>query len=127
MAVFDRMRGVSERLISKYGQTITWRKNTNPQPLNSAEPWNLNTVETVEYPNEKMVFVPDERDQRETKNYSKRSSVIKGNTTGYLWPVSFTPALQDTVIRGNRVYTVVAIIEVKPNEEQGIVNQVRLA
>lgn len=126
MTVYDRLRSASKRLIDKFGQTVTYVINTNPTPADTDKPWVLGANSTVTK-SIKMVFVPDSRDGRETKNYSRRSLVQKGNTSALTYGLDFEPQIKDTILRGSKTYTIESIVEVKPDDSDVIVYKMRLS
>lgn len=123
--LYDRLRGVSKKLIDKYGQEVTYTRNANPAPVDTNKPWILGAAETTEV-KVQMLFLPDDRDNRETKNYSRRSAVSKGNTTAYTYGLSFVPQLKDNVTRGSQKYSVESVIEYQPDSTQPLLYKMRL-
>lgn len=126
MSVYDRLRSASKRLIDKFGQTAVYIRNTNPEPSDVSKPWVLET-NSVQTKSIKIVFIPDDRDNRETKNYSRRSLVQKGNTSALTYGLDFEPQLKDTIQRGSKIYTIESIIEVKPDDSDVILYKMRLS
>lgn len=126
--IYDRLRNTSKRLIEKYGQIedVLWVKNLNPPPADVDKGWILGETETQEIP-VTLIFLPDDRDMRETRHYSHRSVKPKGNALCFMPPVSFIPELKDKVKRNGFVYSVEAIVKWKPNDEQAILHRIRLA
>ena len=125
MPVYDHFRDMATRLIERFGQEATWNKNENGAPFDPDKPWVPGDTVSTEFP-VIMAFLPDTYDQRETLNFTRRSSVPTGTIVGYLGPSVFTPALKDTVKRGDVTYSVENIVEIRPNTEQGIIYILRL-
>lgn len=126
MTLYDRLRSVSKRLIDKYGQKVIYTRITNPTPVDPNKEWikgdsNTSEVEIV------MLFLPDDRDKRETKNYSDRSVVGRGNTKGYTYDLGFEPNLKDTIKREGQVYSIESITTYKPDITSPLLYKIRLA
>lgn len=126
MTLYSRLRGVSKKLIDKYGQQVTYIRNANPTPADVDKPWITGDSEKTEV-SIVMLFIPDDRDKRETKNYSDRSVVPRGNTKGYTYGLAFEPQLKDTIRRGSVVYAIESITTYQPDSTEPLLYKIRLA
>ena len=123
---YDRLRTVSKKLIDKYGQKVTYVRTTNPVPADPNKEWIVGDSVTSEVEIQ-MLFLPDDRDKRETKNYSDRSVVSRGNTKGYTYGLGFEPSLKDTIKRGSQVYAIESITTYQPDSTSPLLYKIRLA
>lgn len=114
MGVFDRQIATAKTLIAKYGQSCTWRKTAVSTP-NPAKPWEMlpgaNTDTTV-----KVVFVSKFKEHFFLK-YMANTEIPEGLFVGYMAAQSFTPAINDLLIRGSETLTIQAVDIVAPNGE----------
>lgn len=113
-SVFATQIATAQRLISKFGQACTWRKTAVSTP-NPAKPWEMlpgaNTDATV-----KVVFVSKFKEHFFLK-YMANTEIPEGLFVGYMAAQSFTPAINDILIRGSETLTIQAIDIVAPNGE----------
>jgi len=112
--VFATQIATAQRLISKFGQSCTWRKTAVSTP-NPAKPWEMipgvATDVTV-----KVVFVSKFKEHFFLK-YMANTEIPEGLFVGYMAAQSFTPAINDILIRGSETLTIQAIDIVAPNGE----------
>lgn len=131
---FDDLRDVAEELIAEFGEKVTWVRIVNPTPETSSKPWRDEDVpsgadSSVETEVTVIVaFLPDDRDGRETRNYSRRSVVPKGNTTAYMTKPGFEPSLKDILRRTSisQSYNIESIVRIRPNADDVILYKMRL-
>lgn len=108
---YDSLIATAKRMISEKGQTVTWRQLTTTPGAKSWEAGdNVQTDNSV-----KMVFLPNERYERETLRYLAGTDVPNGNTIGYMAQVSFSPSLKDVVIQDGVERAIGSIKEYAPN------------
>ena len=113
MGRYDRQIATAARLVSKYGQPVTWRRVADGAPADPLKPWKptaaTNTDVTVD-----MVFVPKGKNS-EFLALMKGTEVPKGELVGYMAAQSFTPTLKDLVIRDGVALSVCSIDPIAPN------------
>ena len=99
MARFDRQIETALRLIKKNGQLVTWRSIPAETPADASKPWNGGAnvpVESSVY----VCFVPvRDRDTRKLFQYLTGTEIQIGQLAGLMGNVSFTPNLNDVVVR----------------------------
>lgn len=127
--LYDNARAMAKRQIDEFGQKAYYVRNSNPPPVDTSRPWVLGPTTILEEEMQ-MLFLPDSRDGRETKNYSHRSEVPKGNTKGLTYGLSFEPQLKDIIRRplpsGDVVYSVQAIVTIQPDDSNPLLYKFRL-
>jgi hypothetical protein len=123
------MRELAAAQIADKGQKAYYVRNVNPTPADPTKPWIVGPVTQTEVEFD-MVFLPDNRNSRETKNYVNRSEVPKGNTRCLAYGLTFEPQLKDTIRRplpgGDIIYSIESIIVVQPDASGAILYKFRL-
>ena len=114
MGVFDSQIATAQRLISKFGQSCTWRKTDVSTP-NPVKPWEM-IPGTVTDAAVKVVFVSKFKEHFFLK-YMANTEIPEGLFVGYMAAQSFTPAINDLLIRGSETLTIQAVDIVAPNGE----------
>lgn len=112
--VFATQIATTQRLISKFGQSCTWRKTAVSTP-NPAKPWEM-IPGAVTDATVKVVFVSKFKEHFLLK-YMANTEIPEGLFVGYMAAQSFTPAINDVLIRGSETLTIQAIDIVAPNGE----------
>lgn len=113
-SVFATQIATAQRLISKFGQSCTWRKTAVSTP-NPAKPWEMISG-TVTDTTVKVVFVSKFKEHFFLK-YMANTEIPEGLFIGYMAAQNFTPAINDILIRGHETLTIQAIDIVEPNGE----------
>lgn len=128
-SLYDRMRSLSKAQIDDKGQQAFYIRNSNPNPVDADKPWLLGPT-TIDETEIQMLFLPDTRDGRETKAYSHRSEVPKGNTKALTYGLTFEPQLKDIIRRplttGDVVYSIEAIATIQPDDSTPLLYKFRL-
>lgn len=113
MGTFDRIASSAARLISKFGQDVTYRVATTAI---GSSPWQGDSPVFIDY-TVKAVFIPVDRVDRDTMVYREMSDIPIGFVTMYIGRVPFVPKLKDSVLREGKVLSVSRVQAYKPNEE----------
>lgn len=116
MGVYDRQIATAKRLITKFGQSVTWQQITDGAPGDSSKPWKPGAATTVENTVD-IVFLPEDRRDYEFLRALSGTSIPTGNLVGYMAATTFTPTLKDTVLRGTEKLGVKSIDPIAPNGE----------
>lgn len=129
--IYTRLGAMVTRLVDKYGQkeSVIWQVNADGAPADPDMPWLPTENPPVQIP-VTILFAPDERDQRETKNFTRRSTVPRGSQQAYMGPVSFEPSLKDTILRDLDGVTITYAIEsidiIRPSDASASAYIIRL-
>jgi hypothetical protein len=108
---------MAKRLITKYGQAITYRqvKDGVPDPT---KPWNVGPV-TTDYLGVKVAFLPTDRYAFESFGMPAKEdwSVPHGFELGYMAAQEFSPTLKDVILRGTTgvVHSIDNFVEIGPD------------
>lgn len=110
MARFDRQIDTAKRLITKNGQSVTWRSKTSSIPDPSA-PWK--PIETsVTDTAVDICFLPA---SKQTLEFFGLTEVPIGCVLGLMGQVPFNPSLSDVVIRDGVQLRIESIDRLSPN------------
>lgn len=116
MSRYASMIASAKRLITSYGQVVTWRKLDDGVPTDDDEPWKPVSARTVDI-SVQMVFLPDDRRGYETLAALAGTDVPRGKLIGYIAQQSFRPSLKDVVIRDGEALAIRNITPISPAGE----------
>jgi len=113
VGIYERMQATASRLLTKYGETVTWNRQIPGALPDPAKPWQ-NAVPTVDKKQVKVVFFTDTLEDRQLQHYRKRTELPEGLVNGLMVNVDFIPDLNDTITRNGTDLVVAAIDPVNP-------------
>lgn len=113
MGKFDRQIETAKRLISKNGQTVTWRKVGVDTP-DPSKPWKP-AADTSTDTDVVICFLPPGRIGQELIRYLKGTEVTTGSVQGLMSAVDFEPSANDVVIRDGKTLRIKSIDPLSPN------------
>lgn len=120
MSRYDRALATVSRLISRYGEAVTWNQIVDGDPSDSAKPWAPSTpTGTPVSFSPKIVFTKtkSERYGQEFRTYMPQTEIPAGFQLGLLaGDCGFEPALKDEVIRNGVTLAVEKIDRLKPGD-----------
>lgn len=116
MGVFDRQTATASRLITKYGQIVTWNQLSDGAPTDLDKPWKPGGVVTTPQ-TATIVFLPDTKENKQLLRYLAGSLTLTGTLTGLMAQVDFTPKPKDIVIRDGTQLVIKSIDILDPNGE----------
>lgn len=115
MSVFTGFIATANRLISKYGQDVSWSKD-ELAPIDQTKPWLGNTnVPTLYVP--RVCFVPASGNTFGMERYRAQIEAGEISLFGLMAPQDFEPELSDTVIRDGSPLIIKWIDTLKPADE----------
>lgn len=114
MGQFDWAIDLAKELIATNGQPVKWRVNRTVAPIDVNKPWDVAQAAPVDH-DVTIVFLPDNRDNRELIAYLRGTEVPKGRVTGLMAATSFDPAAKDTVLRNGVALSVECIDALAPD------------
>lgn len=116
MALYDRQIETAKRMISKYGQSVTWRKRTeiledDDKPWEPSEGDEGSPVDATV----SICFLPMDLQNKKLIQYMTGKEVATGFLVGLMGEVSFSVDIKDTVVRGSEVLKIASIDTLAPN------------
>jgi hypothetical protein len=84
--------------IARKGQLVTWRQIVLDAPADPNKPWIVGTQVETDY-SVKIAFLPDDFKNKETVRYMVGTEIPTGFSIGFMAKQSFTPKLNDVIIR----------------------------
>lgn len=130
MGTFDysEFGDLAKELLAEFGEASEFHQQTPGTDDDPDKPWVPGDNQVTVHKPINIAFLPDERDMREFRSRSRRSTVAKGNTEAYMGPVPFVPTISDTIYRPSedRTFSIEAIIQVKPSEQAASLYIMRL-
>lgn len=120
MGIYDRQILTAKRLLFRNGQSVTWREPAAPitAPTGPAQPWKPTAGIPTDYPDTRIAFFPNTKENRETLHYSNDTDIPAGSEIGLMGAVDFNPTLKGIVIRPDgQQLRVKSISPIKPNGE----------
>jgi hypothetical protein len=112
--IFASLADTATRLLTAYGQEVTFRANSEQVAADPNKPWKPNVKDYYDY-TVRIVFVSDTRRGYEPQRLRDGSEVPKGNSVGIMAAQTFTPNLRDSIIRGGVTYGICTIEPIAPN------------
>jgi hypothetical protein len=119
MGQFDRQIATAQRLIAKYGQSVTWREPAEGLPADPEKPWSKTAAVPIDHAGIKICFVPaKENEWRKLLAYLKGTEVPTTKLAGLMGAVTFTPALKHIVLRDGKQLRIASIDCLSPNGQK---------
>lgn len=112
--VFASQINVARDLINEFGQSVVWRCFSG-YSIDPEKPWEAGSGSFTDH-TVKVVFFPENRENYRV--HQTTGDVQEGHEKIYLTVDTFTPTLQDIIIRAGHTYTVRYIDRLNPNGEQ---------
>ena len=114
IATYNRFINLATRAINKYGDACTWVQKAETTP-DANKPWEAGSGSNVNN-SVNILFLRDDLEDRQLYHYLRRSNVISGLVNGIMPVVSFTPKLNDYVIRDGEQFEIAALDYEKPGD-----------
>ena len=112
--VFTRQIAMAKRMISKYGQSVTWRQQADGAPPDPTKPWEPGAASTTDH-TVKIAFFPEDFFLLRTQQRARNDVIPEGYEVGYMAQQSFTPKIKDVVIRGSQQLRVAYLDALHPD------------
>ena len=120
MSRFDRAITLAQKLITKNGQSVTWRQVSDSALPDPNKPWEPGTPDTTDL-TVRIVFLQVKREDRQWMKYLKGTEVEIGSAIGLmageLGTPTFTPKKKDVVIRDGEQLSINYCDPFKPNDQ----------
>jgi hypothetical protein len=120
VGIFDRQRATVKRLLTHYGQSVTWQRIVPGALPDPSKPW-IAGAPTMIAESVRIAFFSESagipQEMKSLLHYAKDSEIFTGKNYGLMPVYDFVPSMNDVVIRDGLELRIQAMDPLRINGE----------